>query len=72
MENKPTPKRSAGQPLKNTKDVEPDKLYRTDVTLSGKNRRFLEKLHSLDGKAASTRLREILDWMEDKWEGSRK
>lgn len=57
-------KRTQGQPLKNPTDLDPGKLYATSITLSGKNRIFLEKLFHQDGKSASARLRELLDFVE--------
>lgn len=57
-------KRTQGQPLKNAATTDPDKLYATSITLSGKNRIFLERLFHQDGKSASARLRELLDFVE--------
>lgn len=57
-------KRTQGQPLKNAATTDPDKLYATSITLSGKNRIFLERLFHQDGKSASARLRELLDLVE--------
>lgn len=61
-----TVRRGQGQTIK-PKDEEPGKLYPTSITLYGRNRAFLAKLCELDGKAGSTRIREVLDFMEAEW-----
>ena len=61
-----TPKRRTKK-LRDTSQLEPDKLYRCDMMISGRNLRTLDEMQQVDGLSASERVRKLIDWAEATW-----